>query len=258
MTVHRRLVLFTSLAGCMAALSAGCASPETRVRDIDPQAEPILKRMCATLDHAKAVRFSVSATMDRRVETGQLAQFHRSSEITIARPDRMCAQVESDDGKWAVWYCGKTLTIFDRDSNIYATDAVPGKMGAMLDYMVDEYDVVMPMADLLAGETYNSLMENVESGSYVGLHAVGSTPCHHLLFRQANIEWQIWIDSVNQPLPRKMLITYTEEPDQPQYVATIDGWDLSPKPSADLFTFTPPAGADRVSMKDLVSQEEGQ
>ncbi len=29
-------------------------------------------------------------------------------------------------------------------------------------------------------------------------------------------------------LPRKLLITYTQELGEPQYVATIDGWNLAP------------------------------
>jgi len=104
----------------------------------------------------------------------------------------------------------------------------------------------VPMADLLIGKTYDSLLADVESGTYVGLHAVGDTKCHHLLFRQENIDWQIWIDAGKQPLPRKLVITYTQEPDQPQYVATMDNWDLAPAVSEETFTFTAPAGAKAV------------
>jgi len=87
---------------------------------------------------------------------------------------------------------------------------------------------------------------------------VGDTQCHHLLFEQENIDWQIWIDSGQPPLPRKLVITYKQEPGQPQYVATMDNWDLSPAVSKETFEFTPPADAKAVSMADLVSQERGE
>ncbi len=135
---------------------------------------------------------------------------------------------------------------------------VPGRIDRMLDYMVEKYDLVVPMADLLAGKTYKSLLANVESGSYVGLHSVGETQCHHLLMEQENIDWQIWIDAAQPPLPRKLVITYKQEPGQPQYVATMDDWDLSPAISQGTFKFTPPADAKAVSMADLVSQERGE
>lgn len=255
MSLNRRRISCGTLVGIIAAWSAGCASSPSRVREIDPQAEPILRKMCDTLDGAKAFRLRVNATTDRVVEIGQLAQFHRTSEITVVRPDRMYVVTDSDDGHWSAWYCKKKLMVLDRDANAYATEDVPGRIDKMLDYMADEYDVVMPMADLFVGKTYESLLADVDSGSYVGLHSVGDVSCHHLLFRQANLDWQIWIDAGEKPLPRKLVITYTQEPDQPQYVATIDDWDLSPSVSEDTFKFTPPADAKNVSMADLIAND---
>jgi hypothetical protein len=256
MTLTQRFVFCGSLFGAIATLAlTGCTSPQTRVREIDAQADRALKHMCDTLDGAKAFRFRVQATMDRPVETGQLAQFHRASDITVVRPDRLYAKTDSDDGKWSAWYRGKKLTVLDREDNTYATETVPGRIDEMLDFMADNYDLVVPMADLLVGKTYDSLLADVEEGSYVGLHLVGDTKCHHLLFRQENLDWQIWIDAGQQPLPRKLVITYTQEPNQPQYVATMDAWDLAPTIAEGTFTFTPPAGAKSVTMSDLIEEK---
>lgn len=237
-----------------AALATGCAQPHPAARDIDEQAGPILKRMCDTLDSAKALRVHVRATMDGVLDTGQLAQFNRNSDIIMARPDRLSARTRADEGHWSAWYQSGTLTLFDEDDHAYATEPVPSRLDAMLDYLADEYDLIMPMADLLVGKTYDSLVENVEVGTYLGLHHVGETPCHHLLFQQENIDWQIWIDAGSQPLPRKLVITYVEEHDQPQYVAFMDGWDLSPATTDETFKFTPPADAQAVSMEDLIAR----
>lgn len=256
MTATRRLLMQTAPLGFIAAvISAGCATTSTGAREIDAQAEPVFKQMCDTLDGAKAFRVRVKATMDREVDTGQLAQFHRASDITMVRPDQLHVEVGSDDGEWTAWYRGKTLTVLDRETNAYATETVPGSVGEMLDYMVDNYDLVMPMADLLVGETYDSLLAEVEMGSYVGLHAVDGRPCHHLLFRQENLNWQIWIDAGEPPVPRKLVITFTQDLGQPEYVATMDEWDLAPAIPAKAFRFTPPAGATSVTMSELVTED---
>ncbi|MBI5765020.1 MAG: DUF2092 domain-containing protein [Planctomycetes bacterium] len=232
------------------AMLTGCAAPEPK---IDGKADPVFRKMCSVLDAAPALKLRVRASMDRPVDTGQLAQFHRTSDITMVRPDCLSAHTKSDDGVWSVWYRGKSLTVLDVEDNIFATEAVPGRVGEMLDYLVDKYDLVMPMADFLIGSTHESLLAAVDSGEYLGLHNVGDTACHHLLFKQESIDWQLWIDAGETAVPRKIVITYLDEPDQPQYIATMDNWDLSPHVASEIFNFSPPAGAKNVSMSDLVA-----
>lgn len=236
--------------------SVGCAAPPAGSNRVDPDAAQALRKMADTLDGASAYRFRVSAVTDRPTETGQLAQFHRTSEITVARPDRVYERTDADEGDWSAWYDGNNLTVLARDTNVYATEDVPGRIDRMLDHMADEYGLVMPMADLMAGGTYDSLLANVESGSYIGLHTVGDRPCHHLLMRQENIDWQIWIDAGQPPVPRKLVITFKQEPGQPQYVATTDEWDFSPDISPARFEFTPPADAKAISMPDLLGLQQ--
>jgi hypothetical protein len=243
--------------------AGGCAAPQAGPREdsaasIDPKAAETLEQMGKVLGGAQAISCRVQALIDKPQDTGQLVQFSRTSEITAVRPDRLCAKTNGDDGAWAAWYDGKTLTLLARGPNTYATEQVPGRIGEMLDYMVDKYDMVMPMADLLVPDVRESLLANVEEGVYMGIHSVGDRKCHHLLFRQENIDWQIWIDADGQPLPRKLVITYKQEPGQPQYVATFDDWNLSPTIPAETFTFSAPAGAEAVTMSSLLGKEVGE
>ena len=53
-------------------------------------------------------------------------------------------------------------------------------------------------------------------------------------------------------LPHKLVITSTDEPSQPQYVATLR-WDLQANPGASSFTFVPPKGAHRIELKPVAS-----
>lgn len=237
-----------------AAALAGCASPQPQVRDIDTQADGALRQMCDALDAAKSFRFHVDAYIDRPVATGQLAQFHRASEISVVRPDRLYAETASDDGNWSMWYLGGSLTVLDRDAKRYATESISGGIAEMLDDLADKHDLIVPAGDLLVGKTYESLLANVESGAYLGLHWVGEAECHHLLFRQANINWQIWIDTASPPVPRKLVITYMQEPDHPQYVAVMDDWHLAPSIPESTFAFLSPAGAMRATMYALLAQ----
>ena len=96
-----------------------------------------------------------------------------------------------------------------------------------------------------------ALTENVQAGTYLGVRSIGGRPCHHLLFTQEEVDWQVWVDAGESPLPRKLVITRKKEPGQPQFSAELSGWDLAPALTETSFDFKAPAGAKPVKMSDL-------
>ncbi len=68
----------------------------------------------------------------------------------------------------------------------------------------------------------------------------------HLAFVQDEIDWQIWIQAGPRPVPRKLVITYKNEPGSPQYVARLFGWDFQPRLAEEFATFHAPAGSDQI------------
>jgi hypothetical protein len=105
--------------------------------------------------------------------------------------------------------------------------------------------MVIPLADFVYEDVYARLMESVQRGVYLGIHRVGDVPCHHLSFEQESIDWQLWIDAGEKPLPRKLVIAYKTEDEVPQYAVTIGKWNLNPDLPEELFQFEPPEGAER-------------
>jgi hypothetical protein len=67
----------------------------------------------------------------------------------------------------------------------------------------------------------------------------------HYAFRQEGVDWQIWIEKGKTLLPRKLVLTTTDEEGQPQYVSVMK-WNLSPSISDKMFTFVPPKDAHRI------------
>ena len=72
---------------------------------------------------------------------------------------------------------------------------------------------------------------------------IGEALAHAGVIRYA---WQLWIERGKTPLPRKMVITTTQEASQPQYVALLK-WDLAPKLDDAVFKFVPPKDAKRIA-----------
>jgi hypothetical protein len=99
------------------------------------------------------------------------------------------------------------VTQFNKDENVYATLEAPGTIEEALEYAQNAFDLNAPLSDLIYRDAYKILTQNVLSGHYVGLHLVRGVQCHHLVFVQDDIDWQIWIENSHTPLPRKMVIT---------------------------------------------------
>ena len=57
---------------------------------------------------------------------------------------------------------------------------------------------------------------------------------------------QIWIEVGPRPVPRRLVITYKDEPGSPQYIAELSGWNFQPRLSDHYFTFRPPIGSDEI------------
>jgi hypothetical protein len=234
---------------------ATCGTLKTSQPAIEPEAEHPLRAMCSTLASAKSFEFSVTAAVDEMTEDGQRIQASRQVRVLVRRPDAIATQVAGDGGPWLLRYSGKTLAVMREDRGEYATSEAPATVDAMLDFLFSKYGVTIPLADLLFADPYASLTERVESGMYVGRHSVNGTMCHHLLFTQGSVDWQIWIDTGAKPLPRKVVITRKNEQGAPEYVAEISDWNLAPSVSDETFSFKAPAGAQVVDMAKLCSEK---
>jgi len=223
---------------------AGGAEQETP--KIEPKADQCLQAMSSFLAGLKTYSFQVEEFFDEVQDDGQKLQFSNQRHMSVSRPDKVFGEDEGDTASSLFYYDGKTATVFDRRQKTYATEKVPGTIDAMLDDLHERFDTHQTLADFLFADPYKVFTEHVQSGAYVGLDHVGTVKCHHLAFRQRTLDWQIWIDAGEQPLPRKLVITFKRQIDEPQYTALIHRWDVNPKLSDDLFQFQPPEGVRKV------------
>ncbi len=99
-------------------------------------------------------------------------------------------------------------------------------LGSRSDYSfkADEYAFDPVLSEFLFINTFKTLTKNVTSGRSLGPSRVSGAMCRHLIFRGNDIDWQIWIEDGNRPVPRKLVITYKSRPESPQFIALIKDW----------------------------------
>ncbi len=245
------MCLISAVAICFAG---GGAFAET----VDPKADEIFRRMSTFLARADQFSFEAHDMVDELLDNGQKIQFSSSRRITVRRPNRVAAEITGDLVNERVRYDGHTLTILDNLANVYGSMDVPDNIDDMLDYVAEHFAVTMPLADLIFSDTYRAVIGQVRVGQYVGLHSVQDVKCHHLAFRQDGLDWQIWIEESDTPWPRKLVITYKSSPGQPQYIAFLSAWNLTPKLEESAFVLAVPETASRIDLRSYLPDKEEQ
>ena len=247
------------LATCLlvAPLVAGAqdAAPERPRRAIDPAASAVLDRMSAQLKGMQTYSISATETRDEVLPLGYKLQSNQSTTVIVQRPDKMRVDVDGDIKTRTYIYDGKTLTVHAGDRGVYAQVPAPDTIGGTLQSLLDR-GVEMPLIDVLYQAHEGTLLEGVRFARLVGETDIGGVACDHLAFRQATIDWQLWVEKGEHALPRKILITTRYEVGDPQYSATMD-WNLKPKVDRKAFAFKPSATDRQIRFNDDVAAAGG-
>jgi hypothetical protein len=238
-------VFLTVWAGNVFAQQPAPAPKATSASDIDLKAIDALKAMGAYLRTLKTFGLRSETTTDEVLDNGQKVQFGGTVDYLVRKPNAMRAEVVSDRKRRQYFYDGKTVTVYGPANRYYASTAAPPTITELLQFLDQKYDLDLPLADLFLWGTDKDGLDDIKSAINIGPSRIGGVDTDHYVFRQADVDWQIWIERGKTPLPRKLVITTTSEPTQPQYVAVLK-WDLNPKLNDKTFTFVPPKGAQKI------------
>jgi len=223
------------------------APKKTQAPDIEPKAGEVLKQMCDYLKNLQQFSVQAEITEDVLLTSGQRIQYARGVEASVRRPDRFRAESVGDSDNRQIVYDGKTITLMDRSKNLYTVIPAPPDLDAALEHGIQSFNLRAPLADLIYTKAYEYLTEGALSGFYVGLSKVQGVPCHHLAFRDKDIDWQIWIEDSQTPVPRKFLIT-DKTAQGLQFTAVFTKWNTSAQLEDGLFTFVAPEKAEKIDI----------
>jgi hypothetical protein len=220
---------------------------------IEPRADQLLRKMSDYLASLKQFSVQTENTLEVVLRSGEKIQYDNPAELLLRRPNRLRADRKGDIVNQEFYYDGKTLTLYQKDRNYYATVEAPPTIDETIDFARESLDVYAPGGDLIYKNAYSILTEDVVSGFYVGMSVVGGVKCHHLAFRGNEVDWQIWIEEGDKPLPKKFIVTTKWMTGAPQFTVVTKSWNLSPKVTENMFRFVPPKGAQKIDFIRLTS-----
>ena len=246
--------LLSAVVAVVAALPiASLAQPS----EVDPEAIQLLRRSTNYLVGMKQFRVDTDTTIEAVLPTtGQKLQFGTRVVVTVQRPDRMRAERVGELNNQTFYYDGKALSVHLPDQKFYATEPAPPTLEAMLDFARDKLNVIAPGADLIYSNAFERLTEGLTSAFVVGKGVVGDVRCDHIAFRNAEVDWQIWIQEGDQPLPRKFIVTSKRMPQSPQFVVVLSKLEVAPNITDDTFKFVPPEGSQRIEFLRAAAEKK--
>jgi hypothetical protein len=220
--------------------------------NINPDAVATLRKMGTYLRSLKVFQVEAATTRDEVLDDGQLVQRDSQVNLLARVPDRLRVEVTSPSKHRFFFYDGKTFTIFAQGVNYYATVPAPPTVGKLAAQLDEKYGIEIPLADLFYWGGPESKEADIKNATDVGPSEVGGVTCEHYAFRQEGLDWQVWIQMGDYPLPRKLVLTTLTDDARPQYSAVYT-WNLAPSFNEAAFEFDPPKDAQKIAIAKQTS-----
>jgi hypothetical protein len=249
-TIRDGLPRLLSAALLGSALTVG---PVLAADGIDPDTADILKSMSSYMAKTKA--FSVNTDIDFEVVTknGQKLELSSYATVVLERPKSLHIGRKGMFADAEFIYDGRTLTLHGKRANKYAQIEAPGTIDdAILAYEAST-GIPAPGADLLFADPYKVLSRGVEESVYLGTTYIDGIKCDHLAFREEEVDWQLWVQAGETPLPMKYVITSKLQAAAPEYEITFRDWNTNPKIDKKAFTFSA-QGAEKLDITKTIDQ----
>jgi hypothetical protein len=231
---------------------AAAPAPAAAAVAPDPEAIAALKKMSAYLTSLDSFELTSDATLDVVTVNDQRLQLDGQVHYKVKKPG-IWIDFVSDIKSRRYYYDGKNFTIYAPSLGFYASMPAPPTNKEFLKAAYDKFGVSLPLEDLFRwADGDDSDLKALKVGFSVGTATLDGVETDHWAFREGDFDWEVWIDTGDKPLPRKLVIVDRTDPTMPAYTARLK-WNVNPQLTDSDFIFTP--GKDAIPIK-LATVEE--
>lgn len=226
-------------------------APAPPAGTVDPDAVQALERMGAYLATMKAFELQTQTSLDLVSNEGQRLEIDGGAHYKVLRPQGFVIDVSTDMKSRRFYYDGKQLSVVAPKLGYYASTPMTGTNREVVAKMSDQYGIDLPLVDLFSWSEPNGVRaEKLTSAFMVGPATMDGVQTDQYAFRQAEADWQVWIQRGDQPLPRKVVIIDRSDPAYPAYSARLN-WTVNPTLTPAAFAFQPAPGAKQIRLNIL-------
>jgi hypothetical protein len=184
-----------------------------------------------------------SVATEEGADPKELATAPLQVTFHLLRPDKLRGDLASALGDSSFRYDGSAAIIFNTANGTYAALEQTGDLDAVLSRVAELSDLPALLVGLLGNDAFEALVTETGTNDarYVGREDLDNRLCHHLTFRSPTVDWELWMEVGDPPLPRKLLVDPKRGQGEARYLVQIRSWDVSPEFTEDFFVFEPSA-----------------
>ena len=233
-----------TLVSAVCAAMLGSATPAfAQSTDIETQATEIVLNSAKFLASQPAFSFSWFVTFDE-VTDDQKISYIRSGNTLMVRDSGFYSQTEREDTLRDYYWDGSEFTIFSPNEDFYVSSEFTGSFDELVEAVREKTGTVLPMWSILSESFPDDLLSNVEAAAYLGTTLIAGQEAHHVVFREPEEDWQVWISTdEDAPWPLMLFGTHRNDPEDPQYRVYMSDWNADPDTDPSQFKFEPDEGA---------------
>lgn len=247
------LLAVTGVARAQTATPAAPAAALSASR-IDPAVMSALDASRAYLRTLKSFELRAESTVDEVEPDDLKLEVINQVRYDYRKPNKLFVDWRTDRQSRRIFFDGKALTIYAPRVGLYASVPETGTVGDLLDRVAAKYGLDFPLPDIFQWSVGTQPVYNLKSAAYVGYARIAGADTDQYVFRQDDVDWQVWIERGARPLPRKIVITTRTDPTQPKFSALLQ-WNVDVALPDSQFVYTPAAGAKPVTVVQVNPKE---
>jgi hypothetical protein len=214
---------------------------------VEPAAVQALVKMSAYLRTIPAFEINMQTQRDDVDVYGQTITLSGKATYRVHRPNVFAIDLALPSKTRRYVDDGKTVTVFDPKTGYYAKFQAGPTIRDTLQMAADKYGATLPLQDLFTWTEGDARAKALTSAHYIGKTQIGNQTANQYAFRQAGIDWQIWIADGAKPAPLRVALVATKDPARPKFEADL-AWNTAPQFAPNTFVFTPPANAKPIDI----------
>jgi hypothetical protein len=164
-----------------------------------PDPRQILQKMCEFLKSQQQFSYKAEVADDEVYYGGKKLQYEIDLETFVRRPDLLRVNAEGDLIDKQFFFDGKTITLYDKDHNVYGVLEVPPNIESALAKASKNFGVRVALTDLASPDLWELLNKRIKTSLYVGQSKIRGVLCHHLSFDGDKVQLQVWIEAGINP-----------------------------------------------------------
>ena len=227
---------------------------------VDPKADEVMRELSEYYGglNSHSVDFSMSLSWQFK---GMDIEATTIYEVALQRPNRFLMRPRRGSTGITVVCDGTSMYTYVPMMKEYTVEEALGDLEAV----AGECDagpmglMGITLTFLISMEPYDSIMEGVSEGDYLGVAEIDGVQYHHLKFLQAGQagqagqggqggpDWEIWVQTGERPLVRRIVPDSLELKEMESEMAfDFENWQINVELPDETFRFTPPPSAQRV------------